>query len=156
MEDHEWQQAAQALTPGMLQVAMGLLRHQADAEDAVQQALVNVWEKRRRIAPEKFRAYMMRTVINECRNIQRRRLRVTPMAEMPLTIAPENRGLTELMNAINALPDSLRLPLWLKYLEDFSEKEAAAALRIPVTTLRSRLHRARKILRKNFDWEVML
>jgi len=156
MEDHEWLKAAKALSPGMLQVAMGLLRNQADAEDAGQQALVNVWEKRRRIAPEKFRAYMMRTVINECRNIQRRRLRVSPVAEMPLTIAPENRGLTELIDAINALPDSLRLPLWLKYLEDFSEKEAAAALRIPVTTLRSRLHRARKLLRKNIDWEVML
>ncbi len=60
----------------------------------------------------------------------------------------------ELYDAVFALPEDLRLPLLLKYVQDLSEKEGAQALGIPVTTFKNRLHRARKTLRKNLDREV--
>jgi DNA-directed RNA polymerase specialized sigma24 family protein len=53
------------------------------------------------------------------------------------------------------LSDLLRLPLLLKYIEGCSEKEAAQAIGIPVTTFKNRLHRARTELRKALDREVM-
>ena len=61
----------------------------------------------------------------------------------------------ELYDALFALPENLRLPLLLKYAQDLSEKEAAQALGIPVTTFKNRLHRARKALRETLDREVM-
>ena len=54
---------------------------------------------------------------------------------------------------LRTLPAKLRLPLMLCYMEGMSYEEAAAALRIPLTTLRSRLHRAKKALRKELDAE---
>ena len=53
------------------------------------------------------------------------------------------------------MPDDLRLPLILKYLDAHTEKEAAQALGIPVTTFKNRLHSARKTLRKLLDREVV-
>lgn len=54
-------------------------------------------------------------------------------AMLPLLTAPPPGRLREIYAAIDALPEGLRLPLCLKYLEDLSEKEAAQALGVPVT-----------------------
>ena len=48
---------------------------------------------------------------------------------------------------VPTLPETLRLPLLLRYMEGYSEQEAAAILRIPRNTLRARLKRARAKLR---------
>lgn len=156
MDDTQWQETALSMASSMYKVAAGILHTQADAQDAVQQTYLRVWERRGRIQPEKLKSYLMRTLMNECRNIQRHRARVTPVEALPLAIAPENESARPVIEAIADLPEHLRLALWLRYLEDFSEKEAAAALGIPTTTLRSRVHRARNILKKKTGWEVTL
>ena len=134
---------------------MSILRHEADCRDAVQQALLNVWAVRRRLEETRFRAYLTRAVINECRNIQRKRMRETPIDEMPdieYVMQPEQ---SELREAIDLLPESLRMPLLLHYMECFNEKETAAALGITVVAVKNRLYRARKVLKQQLkDWEV--
>ena len=134
---------------------MSILRHEADCRDAVQQALLNVWAVRRRLEEKRFRAYLTRAVINECRNIQRKRMRETPIDEMPdieYVMQPEQ---SELREAIDLLPESLRMPLLLHYMECFNEKETASALGITVVAVKNRLYRARKALKQQLkDWEV--
>ena len=56
-------------------------------------------------------------------------------------------ALPELADALEALPEKLRLPLTLHYLEGFSVEEIARILRIPAGTVKSRLHQARSQLR---------
>ena len=53
--------------------------------------------------------------------------------------------------ALEALPKKLQLPLVLCYSEGMSYEEAADALRIPVTTLRGRIHRGKEQLRKELS-----
>ena len=60
----------------------------------------------------------------------------------------------ELRRAIDGLPERLRLPLLLKYMEGYSEKEAAAALGITLPALKGRLLRARRQLAKELKEEV--
>jgi RNA polymerase sigma-70 factor (ECF subfamily) len=55
--------------------------------------------------------------------------------------------------ALEALPEKLRLPLVLCYSEGMTYEEAADVLRIPMTTLRGRLRRGKKELRKELDAE---
>lgn len=156
VEDEQWQETAQGLTTMLYRLAWSMLRCDADAQDAVQTALLRTWEKRAGIRPEALRTYMTRTLVNECRNIQRKQRRVIPVEELPQEAAPETQPMGEVYAAIAALPELLRLPLYLKYLEDLSEKEAAGVLRIPVSTFKSRLHRARKQLRQTLEREVEL
>ena len=55
------------------------------------------------------------------------------------------------------LPEKLRLPLLLHYLEGFPLEEVARMLRLPVGTVKSRLHQGRRALRlqleKEEEWE---
>lgn len=55
--------------------------------------------------------------------------------------------------ALEALPEKLRLPLVLCYSEGMSYEEAADALRIPLSTLRGRIHRVKEQLRKELSAE---
>ncbi|NCB34717.1 MAG: sigma-70 family RNA polymerase sigma factor [Clostridia bacterium] len=155
ISDDHFTQETIALTPSLYRISMSILRHEADCRDAVQQALLNVWAARRRLEQTRFRAYLTRAVINECRNIQRKRMRETPIDEMPdieYVMQPEQ---SELREAIDLLPESLRMPLLLHYMECFNEKETASALGITVVAVKNRLYRARKALKQQLkDWEV--
>lgn len=136
-------------------ISVSILRNAADAEDAVQQALMKGWASRSKMHPGKERAWLTRIVINECRNIQRQRMRLIPMEILPKeTPAPAQDG--EVRKAVLMLPENLRLPLLLKYMEGMTEEEAAKALRISKTALKGRLFRARKALEKQLKEEVEL
>ena len=155
ISDDQFTQETIVLTPSLYRISMSILRHEADCRDAVQQALLNVWAARGRLEETRFRAYLTRAVINECRNIQRKRMRETPIDEMPdieYVMQPEQ---SELREAIDLLPESLRMPLLLHYMECFNEKETASALGITVVAVKNRLYRARKALKQQLkDWEV--
>ena len=150
----EYERVAQEALPMLYKIAFGILRSDADARDAVQQALLKGWEKKENAREGKFRWYLTRILINECRNIQRHRMRVFPV-ELPPAVQDMPPDYQDLYDAIFRLPEKLRLPLMLKYLQGCSEKEGAEALGIPETTFKARLHRARTELRKTLDREVM-
>ena len=60
-----------------------------------------------------------------------------------------------LKEAMDVLDEKLRTPLLLHYMDGFSEKEIAGILGIPTTTVKSRMHRARKALQAGLsDAEV--
>ena len=112
-------------------------------------------EKKENAREGMFRWYLTRILINECRNIQRRRMREFPAETPPAAAWDAPADYRELYAAIDALPEALRLPRIVKYIQGASEREGAMALGIPVTTFKSRLHRARRTLRKKLDREVM-
>ena len=132
-----------------------ILRTRSDAEDAVQQGVMKAWAARDRARADMFKTWLTRIVINECRNIQRRWMRETPTEIKVLPLESDPPLDIDLQNAVNGLPDMIRIPFLLKYLTDLTEKETAQALRLPVSTVKNRLARARKCLRDELiDWEV--
>ena len=138
--------------PALHRMACSILGIRADAEDAVQQTLLLAWQHRAKARRGCEKAWMMRILINVCRSSLRKRRPCVPLEDLPLA-APESTDL-ELREAINALPEALRTPLLLKYMEGMSEKEVAAATGLPVTRVKSRLYRARKQLQKGLTEEV--
>ena len=137
------------LLPGFYRLALSILHQREDAMDAVQQAIEKAWNASARIRSGEEKAYITRIVINECRNIQRHRMRVVPGAEdftdIQSAVDPPD---TDLADAISGLPEKLRLPLLLRYMEGYSEKEVAETLRISVPALKSRLFKARSMLKE--------
>lgn len=136
-------------------IAISILRNTADAEDAVQQALLKGWASRCKMYDGSERAWITRIVINECRNIQRHRMRMIPVETLPeVKEMPSDESIVR--TAVLSLPEKLRLPLLLKYMEGMTETEAAEALHISKGTLKGRLFRARKALEKQLKEEVEL
>ncbi len=100
---------------------------------------------------------MMRIVINASYDLCRKRRRAVPVAEVPEERASSGDGeYAALLDMIRRLPQTLRTPFLLKYMEGMTEKEVGAALRIPLTSVKNRLYRARTALQKEWGREASL
>lgn len=157
MDEETYMTVSEANMPLFYRMAYSILGNRHDAEDAVQQALLNAWKSRDRARPGAERAWITRIVVNECHNILRCRRRCLPTADFPEEAVPSVQETdTGLYEAIQALPEKLRTPLLLKYMEGMSEKETAAALGLPLSSVKGRLLRARRDLKKILREEVAL
>lgn len=135
------------IEPMLYRVAYGLLLNRTDCADAVQEALLRAWEKRNTLRDKSlFRTWLTRILINECYSLLRRRRHAVPLDEVPEPVAPPDAD-PELHDAIARLDKSLRLPVVLHYMEGYSVSEVASMLRLPTGTVKTRLFKARKILR---------
>ncbi|MBR3764676.1 MAG: sigma-70 family RNA polymerase sigma factor [Clostridia bacterium] len=138
---------------GMLYRVAYTLLHDDDAcRDALQDAALKAWEKRATLRqPQYFRTWITRILINTCYDTIKKRRRIVSLEEIREQASPPP-DLT-LTLALAKLPEKLRLPLVLCYSEGMSYQEAADALRVPVATVRGRIHRAKGELRKELDAE---
>ena len=152
VDEQTFVREVEAMERMLYRLSRSLLASREECGDAVQEALAKAWAARGRAQPEWFRPWLTRIVINECHNLNRRKRRVTPMAEIERAPAPSPEVPDErLRMALSALPERLRTPLLLHYLEGFSLAEIARTCRLPVGTVKSRLHQARERLR--VEWE---
>ena len=136
-------------------VACGILRSEADREDAVQECILKAWEKRESLKSDAaFRSWVTRILINECYDICRRSSKIIVLDELPDAVAPDQIGNRELRDAIAGLEEIYRLPIILFYVEGFSIREISQMLLIPEGTVKSRLHAGRAKLRTTLGEEV--
>ena len=158
-------------------LALRLLRNRADAEDLVQEAALGACRGFGTFQPgTNFKAWFFRILTNCYYGRHRRQRHEGPPVdfdetpELYLYSQTAERGLHEgsadpaqaLLNrldgeqiaaALQGLPEEYRVVSTLYFIEDFSYEEIAGILGIPVGTVRSRLHRGRKILQKQL-WRV--
>ena len=102
-----------------------------------------------------MQTWIIRILINECHNIQRKRRRELPLEALPDQAAPAGAD-DALHDALLGLDEALRLPLILHYVEGFSIEEIARILRWPQGTVKSRMSRGRRELRRILTEEVSL
>ena len=137
-----------ALTATLYRVSFSLLHSEADREDAVQAAIEKAWRKAKSLRDEsKLKPWLIRILINECYTIGRRRFREIPTDALPEAAIPDCAEAADLREALMALPQTVRLPIMLHYMEGFSILEIAAMLRCPKGTVLSRMDRGRKQLK---------
>ena len=136
----------------MYRVAYTILRNDDACKDALQEAALKAWEKRASLREERyFRTWITRILINACYDTRKKCKRIISIEEIAEpSVAPPDLSLAM---ALEALPEKLRLPLVLCYSEGMSYQEAADALRLPLATIRGRIHRAKGMLRKELDAE---
>lgn len=143
MDDQEFIAQSTLMMQSMFRVAYSIVRNRQDAEDAVQQALLNAWKGRGRARNGCERAWLMRIVINEAYTLLRKRKSTVELPE--LAVWPHEKD-EQLYSAIDRMPEQLRVPFLLKYMENMTEKEVAAALRITQSSVKNRLLRARRYM----------
>ncbi|HPT83981.1 MAG TPA: RNA polymerase sigma factor [Limnochordia bacterium] len=143
-----------------IRLAYLVTRNWATAEDAVQEAFVQAFRSLPGFqANRPFKPWFTRIVINKAKRTKSRLDREhlpyeleeeNPHASFnPEGSALERESLDQLFAAINELDDKHRLPLLLKYVSEFTEAEIAEALRLPLSTVKSRLYTARQRLKRN-------
>ena len=152
MEEQAWIERMREAEASLYHVACAILSSETDRRDAMQETALRAWEHRRSLRDERyFKTWVTRIAVNVCRDILRKSRRIVPVETMPDRPAPESP--TELYVTIESLPERLRLPLVLYYLEGYTVEETARALGLPLGTVKFRLHEARKALRIELDGE---
>ena len=158
-------------------VALRYTRNQADAEDLVQEAALLAYRAFDSFeSGTNFRAWFLRILTN-CYYSKRRREKRRPVTSDlddtpdlyiyarsgeagfptqgpdPAAALLDKLGTERVVKAINLLPEEYRVVSALYFVEDLSYEEIAGVLECPVGTVRSRLHRGRKMLQKSL-WQV--
>ena len=141
----------------LFRLAMWLERNRADAEDAVQETMVQALRSFHRFQPgTNCRAWLVTILRRVISNRWRARGRSIPIgdagdgiAETVAFVPPVPRELTDevVLGSLRRLPLAFQEVILLCDVEELSYKEAADALSIPVGTVMSRLHRGRARLR---------
>lgn len=141
----------------LYRVAFGMLLSMQDCEDVVQECILKAWRSLDRLRDDKYlKTWVIRILINECYALMRSRKRIVPLNAEPEAGAPPDSRNEALYEAVAALDDKLRLPLILHYIEGYKEAEIAAMLRCPQGTVKSRLRKARSLMRDALQSEGRL
>jgi RNA polymerase sigma-70 factor (ECF subfamily) len=141
-------------------VAYSVLRHREDAEDVAQEALVRAHRGFHKLRQrDRLRAWLVRTTwrlaLDHRRGEQRRMVRqfehaIVEASAEDSAVAHERAVL--LWEAIDALPEKLRLAVVLSGIVGHDVKEVARLLRLPEGTVKSRLFNARRQLQERLQW----
>jgi RNA polymerase sigma-70 factor (ECF subfamily) len=151
----EFEAAALGYADQLFRVALRLVRNRAQAEDLVQETFLQAWRSFHRFeSGTNLRAWLFKILFNTHYSGRRReRLKLASSEEVIAeTIAfdpPTPQRLTEeeVIAALERLPREFHIVVVLADIEELSYKEIVEALRIPIGTVMSRLHRGRKLLR---------
>jgi RNA polymerase sigma-70 factor (ECF subfamily) len=159
----------------LYRIARGIVRNDSDAEDVVQEAYVKAFMHLADFRGEASLAtWLSRITINEALGrLRRKRTRkevaqiddqrtqaeIIPFPQMTTQEDPEKtmaqRQILQLVEqATDNLPENFRLVSITRVIEGMNVEETAEILGIPPETVKTRLHRARKLVREQLDKQI--
>lgn len=151
-------------------VALRVVGDEGEAEDVAQEAFVRAHRALSRFRGDsKFSSWLYRITVNRALTHLKRRKRRPDTVEMtsspgveaevrsrrscenPERVVLDNDLAACVRRAVDALPPRYRTVVTLFYLEERSYKEVADVLGVPMGTLKTHLHRARAMLRRELE-----
>jgi len=170
-----FEQDVMQYAPQLYSAALRMTRNPADAEDVVQETFLKAYRAYDSYTEgTNLKAWLYRILTNTYINTYRKKQRrptETELGELQDLYLFKRLGETsgasqsaeadmldafvdsDITDALDALPETFRLPVIYADVEGLSYKEIAEALDIPIGTVMSRLHRGRKVLQKKL-WDV--
>ena len=143
----------------VMRVCYLFLKDRQLAQDAAQDTFVKVWKAIDSLRTgDSEKAWIMRIAVNTCKDVLRSRYfrmvdRSISTDELPEAVSQDKVSDDTVLREVLALPDKYREPVVLHYYQELSTDETAAALRLPSATVRTRLRRARDLLKTRLkEW----
>ena len=175
-ERRRFQEDALPLLDSLYGAALRMTRNPQDAEDLVQETMLRAYRAFDRFeAGTNLKAWLFRILTNAYINTYRKRQREpqkvsadeveefdlyrelknhdTQFEATPESIVLDSLVDSDIIDAIDDLPEQFRLAVVLSDIEGFSYAEMAEIMDVPMGTVMSRLHRGRKALQKRL-WEL--
>lgn len=137
----------------MYRTSRAILSNEEDAADAISETVLVCWEKMGHLKEDKyFRTWMTRILINKCNDILKKKENLWYTEQVPeIESADEGYQNVEWNEALQTLDEKYRLVLVLYYVDGFHTMEISKMLGIPVSTVCTRLARARKLFADSYS-----
>ena len=171
-----FQQDALPLLDSLYGAALRMTRNPADAEDLVQETMLRAFRSFDRFEPgTNLKAWLFRILTNAYINTYRKKQREPQkvsqdqvedfdlyqelkdhdpeISRTPESIVLDSLVDSDILEAIEDLPEQFRLAVVLSDIEGFSYAEMAEIMGVPMGTVMSRLHRGRRALQKRL-WDL--
>jgi RNA polymerase sigma-70 factor (ECF subfamily) len=175
-ERKRFQEEALPLLDSLYAGALRMTRNPSDAEDLVQETMMRAYRAFARFEPgTNIKAWLFRILTNAYINVYRKKQREPrqvsqdevqefdlyrelrdfdpDQTETPERIVLDKLVDSDILDAIDDLPEQFRMAVVLSDVEGFSYAEMAEIMDVPLGTVMSRLHRGRKALQKRL-WEI--
>lgn len=172
-ESDAFREIMQRHNPRLYRVARGILRDEAEAEDVVQETFVHAFTSLAAFRGEaRLATWLTRIALNEAfGRLRRRRLdlgfvaqaeddaaesafRASPRADDPERAAAHKQIRLLLEQAIDELPEHFRLVFVMRDVEELGIEDTAKLLGLQPQTVKTRLHRARRLLRASLQSQL--
>jgi RNA polymerase sigma-70 factor (ECF subfamily) len=141
----------------LYRTARRTLGNPTEAEDVVQETYLQAWKSFHRFEPgTNIRAWMFKILFHVIQHHRRKSYRLVTVKEEEEFIfdrltyeppVPQELRDEDVLAALDRVPAHFRSVILLADVQEFSYKEIAESLSIPIGTVMSRLNRGRKILR---------
>jgi len=154
----EFEAAAMPHMKDIYRTASRLLGNGSGADDVVQDVYLQAWKSFDQFEPgTNCRAWLFKILFHTLNHYRRKWLNIrmvresdeildlTPAAGPPV---PQHITDEDMLAALSEVPQDFRAVVLLTDVEEFSYKEAAGILNVPIGTVMSRLSRGRKMLRE--------
>ena len=153
----DFEAVAMPLLPDLYRTARFLARRTYEADDLVQEVYLEAWKSYHRFTPgTNFRAWLFKILFHRLHHFRRRWVKASKIdaltdaelnsisAEPPVSQEIKDE---EILLALEKVPVEFRVVLLLSDVQQFTYREVAETLNIPLGTVMSRLSRGRKQLR---------
>ena len=154
----------------MYKVAAAYLKNDEDVADAIQDTILSCYENLKSLKQNRyFKTWMIRILINKCKDMIQKKKLVTYTDQMPETyyiifldadqmpetpFHEEKYAAMEWIQALEPLDSKYRLVVLLYYMEGFGIREISDILDMKESTVKSRLYRGRKQIAEMYGYKV--
>lgn len=138
----------------LFSVAFNICRNAADADDVVQDTLIQYHTTEKQFDSEQhIRSWLFRVAINKAKNINMSFFRraSAPIEDYIETLVFETSEEKDLLEAVLRLPEKYRIAIHLFYYEEYSVNEISEILHTSESNVKVRLSRGRKMLKTSLQ-----
>ncbi|HET7755107.1 MAG TPA: RNA polymerase sigma factor [Anaeromyxobacteraceae bacterium] len=151
--------------PRVYRAIRSVIRDEVEVEDAMQQAYLAAFAKLDQFTgAARFSTWLVSIALNEAHTRIRRKVRVRALSaleegpsvtgETPENEADMRERVARVEKELDSLPDGYRTVLMLRVVQDLDTDETAAVLGVSTDVVKTRLHRARTMLRDAIEREL--
>ena len=158
MQKENYEMAVSNYAEDIYRMVFSMVQAKEDAEDILQNVFMKLLLYQKEFHDsDHLRRWLIRVAINECNSLWtsswRKKVELKDFSERDMTgnESFHNSEYEDLYTAMRSLPPKLRIVIHLFYYDEFSTKEIASLLHILEATVRTRLSRARKLLKIQLD-----
>ncbi len=149
MEKEEFADLVLTHQRSMYRFALGILRNEQDAEDALGAAIIKAYEHLASLRDkDKFKSWIMSIIANESKNMLSKNSRMQLVDDMTIFEKAVEENQNDIWCSVMELGEQHRQIVILYYYDGFSTREIARILKVAEGTVKSRLSRARQNLKE--------